>query len=416
MIRNPRKRASAIPPTFTFCFDALYNSVVAVVAVLIVYTIISQYGPYVTSIFMSPAKSSSNSHPTTIIPISKPASSTLESIKAAVQHELTGISQSFQSQSASSGNFGELPACDDEVWCNIPMPEVSSYKFFEAPKDPYRWRIAQLQAASGELVLLKEISKVFPNPFDFLDGDRSFRRLHSLIDVFIDVKSGLDALKPGFFDTNGRRLQSKASDAAAEQPSDLVNGSFPWELERRRVIPVPYNYRYSPRAPIVQLGYAAFRKDFNEYFSGNREGGTYISRQNFLSEWKKVKDEIDMPFITVCTLNENWGMLSTMIPNRTAAWGNCCERPRDRMIYDFLNHPKTLMLAINQHSNISHPKVLTLPRGLPSTWEKTAWIVWDLIRYSILHIKKKKLLFASSSSWGPRKAIFAVATLNLAAC
>ena len=102
-------------------------------------------------------------------------------------------------------------------------------------------------------------------------------------------------------------------------------------------------------------------------------------------------------------MNENWGMLSTMVPNRTAKWGNCCEKPRDRVIYDFLNHPKTLMLAVNQHTNISHPKVLVLPRGIPLTWERTSYIVWDLIRFSIDNIKKQKLLFASSSSWGPRK-------------
>lgn len=412
MIRGNRKKGT-IPPSIAFCFEALYNSAVAMIAVLILYTIVTQLGPYVRSLFSSTPSSSSAQDHIAISNLSSNAAtspSAVRSIASSIQQEWSEISHGFRGKASSSGSLSDLPACDDAVWCSIPMPATSSYKFFQPPTDAYRWRIAQLQAASGELVLLKEISKVFPNPFDFLDGDRSFRRLHSLIDIFVDVKTGLEALRPGYFEENRRRLQELSGDSADKRSTMmykstpiLVNDSFPWELERRRVVPVPYNFRYSPRAPIIQLGYAAFRKDLNEYFSGNREGGTYISRPNFLAEWRKVKDELDFPFIAVCTLNENWGMLSTMIPNRTAAWGNCCENRRDRGIYDFLNHPKTLMLAINQHSNISHPKVITLPRGIPLTWEKTAWTVWDLIRYSIQNIKKKKLLFASSSSWGPRK-------------
>lgn len=71
--------------------------------------------------------------------------------------------------------------------------------------------------------------------------------------------------------------------------------------------------------------------------------GAFINRNDFIKRWKKVKDKIDVPFITVCALNENWGFLSTMLPNRTAAWGTCCDKPSDRGIFDFLNDDKVLM-------------------------------------------------------------------------
>lgn len=274
---------------------------------------------------------------------------------------------------------------------------------------------------------MKAITKHFPNPFDFLDGDRSFRRLHNLIDIFIDEKSGLDALVPDFkFPAEAlpqrRRLLETESDDFVEgevksikdkndseaPPEDKMTNNpdtlFEWEKQNKRVIPVPYNFRLGvKRAPIIQLGYTAFTKDFNEYFSGNRIGGTFINRNTFFNLWKTMKHKIDTPFITVCALNENWGVISTMLPNRTAAWGNCCNKPADRGIYDFLDHEKTLLFLVNQHSNISHPKVLTIPRGIPLTWERTAYLVWDSMRHSIQNIKRDKLLFASASSWGKSK-------------
>ena len=105
----------------------------------------------------------------------------------------------------------------------------------------------------------------------------------------------------------------------------------------------------------------------------------------------------------MCVLNENWGWLSTMMPNRTAAWGKCCDRKTDKLLFKFLDHPKTLMLIIGQHSNISHPKILTLPRGLPLTWIHTDRMMWDAMVDVMQNVKKNKLLFASASSWGKRK-------------
>ena len=60
------------------------------------------------------------------------------------------------------------------MWCSVPMPK-KSYFHFDHPHDEYRWKQAQLMAASGALELLKRVKEVFPNHFDFIDGDISFR-------------------------------------------------------------------------------------------------------------------------------------------------------------------------------------------------------------------------------------------------
>jgi hypothetical protein len=52
---------------------------------------------------------------------------------------------------------------------------------------------------------------------------------------------------------------------------------------------------------------------------------------------------------------------------------------------------------------MSHPKILTLPRGLPTTWTQTESIVFDSMRISANNFKKEHLLFASASNWGPSK-------------
>eukprot|EP00975_Prorocentrum_lima_P071724 12939287-Prorocentrum_lima.AAC.1 len=141
-------------------------------------------------------------------------------------------------------------------------------------------------------------------------------------------------------------------------------------------------------------------------------GGAFIDRQVFFKHWRKVKDRIDTPFLTVCTLNENWGFLSTNFPNRTAGWGRCCDTPRDRIVYDFLNHDKTLLLVTNQHVNITHPKLMIWPRGIPITWGQTRMLVWDTMHKVLKHNsqdwqsnRKEVLLFAASSKWGPRPQI-----------
>jgi hypothetical protein len=286
-------------------------------------------------------------------------------------------------------------ACTDKVWCAVPMPQRSHFKF-DPPTDKVKWRIAQSQAASGEQVLLRRVTKVFPHPFDFLDGDKSFRKLHSTVDIFIDSKEDFKALLPGGIPGGfySRRLESSNNDQENIVDEHLVEVEYSQKLEeqlsRRRlvnkvlegakkgqaqsvdknqVVPQPYHYKIAKRSPIVQIGYMAFKRA-GAYFAGDFQGGVFMKREDFFSEWAVLKDKIDTSFVTMCALNENWGFLSTMFPNRTAGWGKCCEKTNfaHKDLYDFLDHKKTLMLVVGQHSNISHPKILTIPRGVPLTW------------------------------------------------
>lgn len=330
-------------------------------------------------------------------------------------------------------NFVEV--CDDLVWCSIAMPNVS-YFHFDPPSDLKRWRHAQLQAMRGEQVLLKHALKAFPTHLDFLDGDIAFRKMHLAMDMFVDERRDLSPLignkKPAPLNDDeksppaGRRrlaVRKRAAPAAVSNTEESspaitaakrVNGQlmYPWELAGRRAVPEPYDFRRAERAPVISIGYTAFTRDSQTYFSGNRVGGAFIDRSVFFRHWRKVMQRIDTPFIAVCALNENWGFLSTNFPNRTAGWGRCCDTPRDKIVYDFLNHEKTLLLVTNQHANVSHPKLMIWPRGIPVTWGTTRMMIWDTMRKVSHHNaidskqnRKEILFFAASSTWGPRPQI-----------
>lgn len=353
---------------------------------------------------------------------------------------------------ADNNNRRILQANQDDCkdWCNVAMPDFSYFKF-DPPTDHARWRKAQIQAANGEQVLLQEILKVFPSHLDFIDGDISFRKLHMTMDFFVDESRDLAPLttskkQRGWFpsDADRKGKQDKRSTRAEIKKARIpetddeeqkfasltfpvsagsntqrrlsapitapkrVDGKlvYPWELQGRRVIPDPYDFRRAKRAPVVGIGYTAYERDSQTYFSGNRVGGAFIDRNTFFRHWRKSMQRLDTPFIGICSLNENWGFLSTNFPNRTAGWGRCCDTPRDNIVYDFLNHPKTLMLVSNQHTNVSHPKLLILPRGIPITWGWTRVIVWDTMRNLVKdQVKKDVLLFATGSKWGPRPQI-----------
>ena len=69
----------------------------------------------------------------------------------------------------------------------------------------------------------------------------------------------------------------------------------------------------------------------------------------------------------------------------------------------FLDDPNTLMLIVNQHSNLAHPKIMTLPRGLPVTWAHNPRQIFDSVRRIPTGlVMKKKLLLAIDSTWEAR--------------
>jgi hypothetical protein len=239
-------------------------------------------------------------------------------------------------------------------------------------------------------VLLSKTVKVFPNYFDFLDGDIYFRKHNGPVDIFVDKKRDLTPLTVKPVPDSRRNL-----------------GDMEWESQGKVVIPGPYDFASVHRAPVVKLGYFAFSQDGGSLlFEGPRVGEAPLGLSEFLAMWKKVKNDIKTPFIALHSANENWGLLSTYYPNRTVDWGICCGGDTKDLM-EFLDHPMTLMLAVGQHSNITHPKIVTLPRGMPIWKDFSKRLIWDTMR-EVLRLKpKNQLVFTAASSWGPRPQILA---------
>ena len=149
--------------------------------------------------------------------------------------------------------------CSDSTWCDVNIPDTSYFNF-DPPTDINRWKRAQLQAVRGEQVLLRRIAKYFPHPLNFLDGDRSFRKLHLGVDVFMDERRWLSSI------TNKGIIKSKQ-----EKP-------YEWETKKVSVIPRTYDYISAGRVPVVQLGYITFKRDNNQFFMGNFQAGHFTTR------------------------------------------------------------------------------------------------------------------------------------------
>jgi len=276
----------------------------------------------------------------------------------------------------------------DNEWCMVQMPTIS-YFGFDPPTDRQRWEHSKIAAMNGDHLLLSRIIKHFTSHLDFLNGDTYFRRYHELADFFFDRNSGLSPVLD-------------LDNDSASQPMP-----YPWERSGS-VLPRTYNqFRKYKRAAIIKLGYHAFQKVPNVAFGGPPIGKALIHRRVFFEYWNTVKDRIKHPIILLDVHDENWGLLSTYFPNRTKNWGICCNQSYDSLIMDFLNHDKTIMMVINQHSNYSHPKIVSSPRGLPTHVHRSR-IIWDLMR-GILQksIRKSKFVYSALTNSISRPQILA---------
>lgn len=277
--------------------------------------------------------------------------------------------------------------CNDTIWLSIRMPKKSYFKF-TPPTDQAKWDLAKYQACIGEQVLLKESLKVFPNYLDFLDGDIWFRKHNLPVDIFMDKIDGLNFL--------------------TKSAKTKYTSKYPWQEGGKSLIPDPYDFREAERAPVVRMGYFAFDKDSGtQFFEGRRVGEVSVDKKHLFRQWKMYKDQINTPFILMHSANENWGLLSTYLPNRTTTWGSCCNDKKQKMLWDILDNENTLLFLVNQHYNMTHPKLISMPRGIPLSSGNGKRIVWDSMRFIKKYVPKNKLVFTSSSSWGPRPQITA---------
>ena len=282
------------------------------------------------------------------------------------------------------------PYNENSEWYHIKIPN-KSYFGFDSNFNLKKWELAKIQAHNGEHILLQHILNHFPSHLNFLDGDTLFRSYHDIVDVFIDRNKGLEPLTMNR--TMIRNKQNKNN-----KLTNIKIKKYPWELKGYDVL--PKDYAMLPRlkrAIIVKVGYYAYKNTKNvQMFRGTTLGKALLNRDGLLTYWNTSKDSIIKPFIILDTHDENWGLFSTHFPNRTAKWGNCCNNEKkDILINEFLNHNKTVMVLINQHSNISHPKIISLPRGLPQHTHRNR-IIWDTMRRMInLKIPKNKLLYTA---------------------
>jgi hypothetical protein len=101
------------------------------------------------------------------------------------------------------------------------------------------------------------------------------------------------------------------------------------------------------------------------------------------------------------------GWMSTMFPNRTINWGHMLY-DEDASIYtshfqqhelrSFLEDDNLVALIVNQHHNISHAKVISLPLGVMGRSE-----LW---KAACLPLEPKKhIILTAGSDWGPRPYI-----------
>jgi hypothetical protein len=279
----------------------------------------------------------------------------------------------------------------------VPIPTESHFKF-KGQLDPVKWKEAQLLAASGRQVFAEQVRKIMTHPFDYIDGDKAFKNIEALMDYFIDPKTMLGPIANGFMSTKMKKAYA----------ADINKHGTDDEKYIRR----SYESTYSKRAPIMQIG--SFRYNSNGRVMtvrGNAVRG--VDRTAFLAEFTAAEAKITRPAIFVCALNENWGWMSTTFQNRTNRWGKYPKPNQVKELKNFLDSPKTVMLVVNQHSNFSHPKLLSLPRGIPLQWENVAKIVWDSLEYVITSKHPKShLLVSMSSNWGPRKYSEYAATPN----
>ena len=225
---------------------------------------------------------------------------------------------------------------DNNDWMSIKLPEKSYFMGFAPPTDAKKWEIAKQQARDGKLVLLPKIIEQIPNPQDIVDGDTAFRWIHRMGDVFLTTEKNND-------------------------PQKVLDEYF---------IPVAPFAKSEKKIPVVLFGYREFEN--KQTHSGNWIHFHPFTAENTLNYMRDGKLKLNRKIIGVGSMDENWGWLSTHILNRTCLWGmGFGKDPRDspymyhtEQIKPFLDDPNLVMLVVNQHHNVTHPKVISIPRGM----------------------------------------------------
>ena len=163
------------------------------------------------------------------------------------------------------------------------------------------------------------------------------------------------------------------------------------------------------KAPIIHFGYNVFnfRNFEGNYNHTHSLGPTYVMTQN---HGKPI--DIPRPIVGIGAMDMNWGWMSTNFLNRTINWGATLNHHKARNPYKkdftypqeqlqiFLDNPNLIMFITNQHHNMTHPKVLSMPLGINN--KKNTWLM--LKRVEMRSIRKTQIMFSAFSNYGSRPA------------
>jgi len=118
--------------------------------------------------------------------------------------------------------------------------------------------------------------------------------------------------------------------------------------------------------PVVALGYHNFTMTSDKDLA---KGWHPFSFKLWAKPWQAAKTQIgNRQFVVVTASNENWGLLSTWFPNRTCNWGSMENKLGElNLALKFLDEPQLKFWYHMQHTNITHPKILTMPLGMYKT-------------------------------------------------
>lgn len=261
-----------------------------------------------------------------------------------------------------------LPDDINDEW-SIEMPRKSYFQGFDPPSNVEKWLRSISYARDGSQILLSKSLDIIKSPSDIVDGDKHFRWLHRMADILVDKEHGFDQL----------------------------------------------NEYKGYRTPFVMVGHKVFHF---KSFDGEVIGAKTFGIDEMISRIKRKKITFPKKFIAIGNMDENWGWASSAFLNRTASWGfsfdpslGPLQSKHTEELLPFLENPNLVMLIINQHHNISHPKVLTVPRGV---FPLNTKYIWDTsLKVQRTNIRKQRLVTSGGSEWGPRPDILKCAKNRL---
>ena len=186
-------------------------------------------------------------------------------------------------------------------------------------------------------------------------------------------------------------------------------------------IVVPVNHNTDYRAGVVELAaeYNASKGVHIQSWYSGLEGPDFdpFSPSRLVDLYSKEgrprKTLFAEKVVLMGAMNENWGWMSSWFPNRTAAWGvrfSDSAHPLKSAwpleeIRPLLDDPNVEAIIVNGHTNVSHPKVVSMPLGLPDS-SLGIFAHNRAVLNDSSAVPKDRSLFYAGSDFGIRPYIF----------